>query len=119
MFKLDEANLRLYAARHYNNTSCLGEEEFKKDLNIPSRISQQLSKPESCNIRLLSNLVIIFFNVFEYDAARKLIYFLTEKEYHSRIKTILVFLGRAHPDDNPALVECEELKQMLQKEFEQ
>ena len=44
--------------------------------------------------RLILNHIISFYNVFEYEAATRLLFFRVGEEYHSLLKTFLVFLNK-------------------------
>ena len=44
--------------------------------------------------RLILNHLISFYNVFENEAATRLLFFRVGSEYHSLLKTFLVFLNR-------------------------
>jgi len=44
--------------------------------------------------RLILNHIISFYNVFENEAAARLLFFRVGEEYHSLLKTFLVFLNK-------------------------
>jgi len=44
--------------------------------------------------RLILNHIISFYNVFEYEAATRLLFFRVGEQYHSLLKTFLVFLNK-------------------------
>src|SRR5471032_455256 len=105
MITLDDKSFRSYAVRHYLNGCCLGEDEFKRDLGIPTRVAQQINRiliddPKG-NIRLLVNNIIIFFNVFDAQAARTLMMFISDRKVHPQIQTLLIALDRATVSDLP------------------
>jgi hypothetical protein len=43
---------------------------------------------------LILNHIISFYNVFEYEAATRLLFFRVGEQYHSLLKTFLVFLNK-------------------------
>ena len=93
MIELTSRNLKLYAAKNYTNTSCLGEDEFSRDFNLMNKIDTLLTKElDGQLLRKLVNMVITYFNVFEYEAAARLLFFNTNQE--SRLKTLLISLNR-------------------------
>jgi hypothetical protein len=93
MIELNSRNVKLFAARNYTNTSCLGEDEFSRDFNLTNKIDTLLSKElESQAVRKLVNMVITYFNVFEHEAATQLLFYNTSQKV--RLKTLLVFLNR-------------------------
>lgn len=93
MFELTQDNLRLFAAKHYINSCCLGEEEFLDDFNLPHKIEFHLNKQQP-DIRRLINLVIVYYNVFERMAATRILFYLMKPKNHGKLKTILVTLNR-------------------------
>lgn len=121
MITLDDKSFRSYAVRHYLNGCCLGEDEFKRDLGIPTRVAQQINRilindPKG-NIRLLVNNIIIFFNVFDAQAARTLMMYISDRKVHPQIQTLLIALDRATVSDFPTLEHCPIIKAKLDKEF--
>ena len=82
--------------KHYDNPSCEDADEFYSDLNRIKYIKRLIRKylnGEELKERLLLNHLIIFFNVFGIQSAKRMIFFRFEKEYHSILKTFLVYLN--------------------------
>lgn len=74
--QLTKSNLRLYAARYYDNPFCLSEAEFNLDLYKSRTVKKMLTKylqDQTINIRSLINVVISFYNVFEHKAATNIL----------------------------------------------
>lgn len=95
--QLTEQNYILFAAKHYTNTMCFEMDEFYSDLQILSHIKKLFTRYKESGVlreRLIINHVISLFNVFEPEAAIKLLFFKVSEDYYSLIKTILVFLNR-------------------------
>lgn len=91
MFELTHSNIRLYAARHYENISCLGEQEFLNDFFLASKIDRLLEKDNS-NLRKTINLIVTFCNVFSPEAATRILFFHSKNS--SKLKTLLIALNR-------------------------
>lgn len=94
---LTDGNLFLFASKHYDNPGCVDMEEFYSDLLIATNIKKLFSKYRQGSMlktRLLINHFISFFNVFENEAAAKILFFKIDEKYWSYLKTILVFLDR-------------------------
>lgn len=70
--------------------------EFEQELKIPQKISSNISKiligSTTANPRLLINLVIIFFNIFESNVGISLLFFLIEERFHNQLKSCLTVL---------------------------
>lgn len=94
---LTDGNLFLFASKHYDNPGCVDMEEFYSDLLIATSIKKIFSKYRQGGVlktRLLINHFVSFFNVFENDAAAKILFFKLDEKYWSYLKTVLVFLNR-------------------------
>ena len=97
---LSDSNLLIYAMRNYINTQCRGIEEFSEDMSIPIHIKKLFTRYHVNNElkeNLIINHIISFFNVFEPEAALKILFFKIDKDYYIYLKTFLVFLNRC-PD---------------------
>jgi hypothetical protein len=93
-FDLTEENFMLFAAKNYTNTSCVDILEFKEDLNRIKYIKKLFKRYQSkqeLKERLIINHFVVFYNVFETEAATKMILFKNQ-EYLSYVKTFLLYL---------------------------
>ena len=93
---LNNENYVLYAMKHYDNPQCENIEEFHDDLNRTKYLKRLFKKYESSKIlkeRLILNHIIIFYNVFGIEVASRVLFFKIEEEYHSLLKTFLVYLN--------------------------
>ena len=103
---LDDNNFHLFAVKHYINSNCSGSEEFYNDINKIKSIKKQLTKHHSdgsMNERLFLNYVITFFNVFEPDAAKILLFYKLERVHWTYIKTTMVFLKFMKEEELPEI----------------
>jgi hypothetical protein len=85
----------LYAAQHYNNTSCISLKEFESDLKrfkYIKRLLKRYKKNGVLNERLILNHLILLHNVFS-DALLPMFFMKFEPVYWSEVKTFLVFLN--------------------------
>lgn len=91
---LTEKNWRLYAARHYDNVQCIGEDEFEQDLKrfkyIKKALTRRAATGEICE-RLVLNHLIVLCNVFGPQHLVRLIYLKMSDQMHL-IKPFLVLL---------------------------
>lgn len=116
MIELTQHNIRLYAAKHYDNISCMGEKEFLNDFFMASKIDRLLEKKE-VSIRKIVNLLVTFCNVFESEASARILFFYSGNQ--SRLKTLLISLNR-FPEHLEYLYPYEldnDLLDILMKEF--
>lgn len=96
MFELNDENFEFYAAKFYDNPSCIGKDEFLDDLKrfkYLKRLFKKESYGESQRERLILNHVIVLYNLFGPDATTKMLFFKIDKTYWSQLKTFLVFLN--------------------------
>jgi len=74
----------------------LDEKEFHDDLTRIKYLRKLFKRYGSKKVlkeRLILNHLVILFNVFNHDAAVKILFFSIEKEYWSCLKTFLLFLN--------------------------
>ena len=94
--ELTNKNFELYAARHYRNNQCLDIKDFYEDMNRFSYVLRLLRKykdTSEINTRLVLNHIITIYNVYEIDAANKMMFFKIDNDLHSVLKTFLIFLN--------------------------
>lgn len=94
--QLTDDNFILYAAKHYDNPSCLTMEEFSNDIKKIRYIKRHLNKYKQTGIlkeRFILNHIIIVSNLFGREASIKMLFFKIEKEFWSELKTFLSFLN--------------------------
>lgn len=93
--ELTQDTFLLYAAQHYNNTSCISLKEFESDLKRFKYIKRLLKRYKKNGVlseRLILNHLILLHNVFS-DALIPMLFLKFEPEYWSEVKTFLVFLN--------------------------
>lgn len=93
--ELTQDTFLLYAAQHYNNTSCISLKEFESDLKRFKYIKRLLKRYKKNGVlseRLILNHLILLHNVFS-DALIPMLFMKFEPEYWSEVKTFLVFLN--------------------------
>jgi hypothetical protein len=94
--KLDSSNALLYAAKHYDNPSCMDVVEFYDDLKRFKYIKRLLNKyrdSRQLKIRLVMNHIILLYNLFGQEAATRLL-FLKLDGYYSELIPFLEYLNR-------------------------
>tara|TARA_R100000152_G_C6776843_1_gene206268 strand:+ start:2286 stop:2675 length:390 start_codon:yes stop_codon:yes gene_type:complete len=93
---LNNDNYLLFAMKHYDNPQCVNIEEFHDDLNRTKYLKRLFKKYENSKVlkeRLILNHLIILNNVFGVESSARILFFRIEEEYHSLLKTFLVYLN--------------------------
>ena len=93
--ELNDANLFLYAAKHYYSPLGIDAEEFNEDLNrfkYIKRLVNRYLETGQLSDRLILNHIIVIFNVFGIEAALNITMFKMNNEQLEVIKPFLVFL---------------------------
>mgnify|MGYP003663466445 FL=1 len=87
----------MFAMKYYNNPQCTSVEEFHEDLNkikyVKRLFNRFLDTGELRTILILNHLIVIY-NVFENEAATRMLFFRVEKKFYSILKPFLIFLNR-------------------------
>ena len=94
--ELNRDNFELFAAKYYDNPSCVDEEDFYSDLARFKYIIRLLRKYRETGIlqeRLILNHVICIYNVFEINAATRMMFYRIETDLWPQIKTFLLYLN--------------------------
>jgi hypothetical protein len=94
MTPLNESNFLLYAAANYTNT-VYDTEEFYDDLKrfkyLKRLFSRYIEKSE-LKERLILNHIITLYNVFEPNAATRMLFYKIGEDHWELLKTFLIFL---------------------------
>ncbi len=93
---LNETNFIMYAMKNYENPTCTGIDEFHEDLNRVKYVKRLFRKYEKSKIlreRLILNHLIILGNVFGPTVCSRIMFYKTEVELHSYLKTFLIYLN--------------------------
>lgn len=98
--KLDDGNFLLFAAKAYDNPSCVDEVEFQEDLNRIKYIKRLLRKYEvggELKERLIINHLVVLYNVFDGDCMTRMLFYRLY-EYLEFIKPFMDLIGRLPPE---------------------
>ena len=94
---LNEKNYVHYAMKYYMNNQCTSVEEFNEDLNkvkYVKRLFNRFLETGELRTNLILNHLIVVYNVFENEAATRMLFFRVEKKFYSILKPFLIFLNR-------------------------
>ena len=92
---LTPENINMFAMKHYDNPSCVDEQEFLDDMKrfkYLKRLFRKYETSKDLKMRLVINHIIILANVFGVDAATTLLFFKIEKSHWPILKAFLIFL---------------------------
>ena len=92
--KLNDENFVLFAAKHYDNPSCVGLDEFYDDLQRFKYLKRLFSKYKETGQlkeRLVLNHLISLYNLFGVHTTRMLFFKLDS--YWTELKPFVVLLG--------------------------
>ena len=92
---LTPENINMFAMKHYDNPSCVDEQEFLDDMKrfkYLKRLFRKYDTSKDLKMRLIINHIIILANVFGVDAATTLLFFKIERNHWPILKAFLVFL---------------------------
>ena len=93
---LTAKNYVMFAMKNYDNPQCLDIEEFYSDLNrikYLKRLFKRYVTTDELKERLILNHIIVLYNVFGIIPATRLLFFRVGPEYHSMLKTFIVYLN--------------------------
>jgi hypothetical protein len=96
---LSDENFILFAVKMYENPGCISLKEFHTDLDrikyIKRLFRRYLRKKDidALRLRLVLNHIIIIYNVFNAEAATRILFYKLEQELWPVLKPFLEFLG--------------------------
>jgi len=93
---LNEDNFFLYAAAHYENVNCYDTKEFYEDLNRFKYLKRLFSRyylKDELKERLILNHLITLYNVFDFRAVTRMLFFRVDDKHWPILKTFLIFLN--------------------------
>ena len=93
---LNDDTFLMYAIKNYDNPACSGMQEFQNDLKTfkyLTRLFRRYTNKDVLKERLIINHLIVFYNVFEINAATNMLFYRIDEEFWPILKTFLIFLG--------------------------
>lgn len=96
MQNLTKKNYFAYAIKMYDNPSCSGMDEFQQDLlriKYIKRLINRYTRTGEITPRLLLNHVIGVYNVFQAPAVSRLLFFRSDPDAWSALKTVLEYVN--------------------------
>lgn len=93
---LTDNNISAYMIMSYENSQCLNIDEFEDDTKIPKYIKRLINRyiaVGELKERLILNHIILFYNVFNHEAATRILFFKMDHDDYSILKTFLTYLN--------------------------
>ena len=93
---LTDKNINAYMIMSYDNPQVSDLEEFEDDIKIPKYIKRLINRYSGVGElkeRLILNHIILFYNVFKFEAATRILFFKMDVEDYSILKTFLTYLN--------------------------
>ena len=87
----------MFATKYYDDPQCTSVEEFNDDLNkikYVKRLFNRFLETGELRVNLILNHLIVIYNVFENEAATRMLFFRVETKFYSILKPFLIFLNR-------------------------
>lgn len=94
--ELNNKNFLLFAAKNYQNSQCMTQEEFEDDLQRFKYLKRLFNRYEVTNElseRLILNHLVVLYNVFGIKAANHMMFYKIEEKNWPILKTFLVYLN--------------------------
>lgn len=94
--ELNNKNFLLFAAKNYQNSQCMTQEEFEDDLQRFKYLKRLFNRYEvtgELSERLILNHLVVLYNVFGIKAANHMMFYKIEDKNWPILKTFLVYLN--------------------------
>lgn len=94
--ELNNKNFLLFAAKNYQNSQCMTQEEFEDDLQrfkYIKRLFNRYEVSDELSERLILNHLVVLYNVFGIKAANHMMFYKIEEKNWPILKTFLVYLN--------------------------
>ena len=87
--EITSKNFELFAAKHYRNNRCVDLNRFSYLL----RLLRKYKDSNKINIRLVLNHIITLYNVFDIEAANRMLRYKIDDDLHDPLNSFLMFLN--------------------------
>ena len=115
---LNEKNILLYAAKHYQNPTFSDIDDFNEDLKrfkYVKRLVNRYLDDRALAERLILNHLIVIFNVFGIEPALKMLEVKLEERHWPVVKPFLIFLKYIRNDQLTGIKLDERVIEALRK----
>ena len=94
---INENNIELYCMKFYDNPQCIGTEDYRDDMKrfkYLKRLLNHYLTTHELKQRLILNHLIMIYNLFENEAATRILFYkIDEKNWHV-LKPFIIYLKR-------------------------
>ena len=94
---LNDSNIEPFCIKYNNNPQCLSMEDYHNDMRrfkYIKRLLNQFSNNNEIKVRLLLNHIIMVYNIFDNEAATRILFYKIDENHWDILKTVLIFLNR-------------------------
>lgn len=94
---INEDNIELYCMKFYDNPQCIGADDYRDDMKrfkyLKRLLNHYLSTHE-LKQRLILNHLIMIYNIFENDAATRILFYKIDETSWHVLKPFIIYLKR-------------------------
>jgi len=94
---INENNIELYCMKFYDNPQCIGTEDYRDDMKrfkYLKRLLNHYLTTHELKQRLILNHLIMIYNLFENEAATRILFYKIDENSWHVLKPFLIFLKR-------------------------
>lgn len=94
---INENNIELYCMKYYDNPQCIGTEDFRDDMKRFKYLKRLLNHylvTHELKQRLILNHLIMIYNLFDNEAATRILFYKIDENSWQVLKPFLIYLKR-------------------------
>ena len=94
---INENNIELYCMKFYDNPQCIGTEDYRDDMKrfkYLKRLLNHYLTTHELKQRLILNHLIMIYNLFENEAATRILFYKIDEYSWHVLKPFLIYLKR-------------------------
>ena len=94
---INENNIELYCMKFYDNPQCIGTEDYRDDMKrfkYLKRLLNHYLTTHELKQRLILNHLIMIYNLFENEAATRILFYKIDVNSWHVLKPFLIYLKR-------------------------
>ena len=94
---ISENNIELYCMKYYDNPQCIGTEDYRDDMKrfkYLKRLLNHYLTTHELKQRLILNHLIMIYNLFDNEAATRILFYKIDENSWQVLKPFLIYLKR-------------------------
>ena len=94
---INENNIELYCMKFYDNPQCIGTEDYRDDMKrfkYLKRLLNHYLTTHELKQRLILNHLIMIYNLFENEAATRILFYKIDENSCHVLKPFIIYLKR-------------------------